>query len=567
MTSIRNKLMFTTLVSIMTACGGGDINVSPVTQDSSVDNSVTNSNNVSAPVTTVNCAFYINEAGQTIEGDFDGLDCIYAPAFVDAGNNLTFDLTIPSLDNGGVHVFQGSLFVGETYDTDAKLLAAGISKGGDGPTLTIEPGVTLAFTSSKQFLIVNRGSQIFAVGTQLEPITLTSFSDVESARAATPTLEYDAVQEWGGVVINGFGITNKCAYTGTAAAGDLATTDCHVDAEGAACLDESQYGGDNNADSSGRLEYVIVKHPGAEVANGDELNGISFGAVGSNTIVNNLEIYSSYDDGIEMFGGAVNISNYVAMYVRDDSIDLDEGYVGTITNALVIQAETDGDHCIESDGVGSWTAPVGLAAVAQGIMSSPTINNLTCITSANAADTATHSPGHGFLFREDIQPTINNSLMISAFSAEDPAAGNYCLKLDKGTPQAAQDGKVFLNSVIFACVEPTSGGTLPDLTTQQAWAEGAGAQFATVVSNYDVTATSNTALVLLEGTPSIYSVAFANMVVDGAAPTASAPVGGASYIGALSTSAADCTAGWTYGIHSGKRAVDATGTDIALWFE
>ena len=57
MTSIRNKLMFTTLVSILTACGGGDINVSPVTQDSSVDNSVTNSNNVSAPVTTVNSAF------------------------------------------------------------------------------------------------------------------------------------------------------------------------------------------------------------------------------------------------------------------------------------------------------------------------------------------------------------------------------------------------------------------------------------------------------------------------------------------------------------------------------
>jgi len=567
MIAIRNKLLFTTIVAALTACGGGDINVSPVTQDTSVDNSVTNSNNVAAPVTSVNCAFYINEAGQTIEGNFDGLDCIYASTFVDAGNNLTFDLTIPKLDNGGVHVFQGSLFVGETYDTDAKLAAAGISKGGDGPTLTIEAGATLAFTSTKQFLIVNRGSQIFAAGTQLEPITLTSISDVESGRAAAPTLAFDAVQQWGGVVINGFGITNKCAYTGTVAAGDLATTDCHVDAEGAAGLDESQYGGSDNTDSSGRLEYVIVKHPGAEVANGDELNGISFGGVGSNTIVNNLEVYSSYDDGIEMFGGAVNINNFVAMYVRDDSIDIDEGYAGTITNALVIQSETDGDHCIESDGVGSWTAPVGLAAVAQGLMSAPTINNLTCITSANTAATGTHSQGHGFLFREDIQPTINNTLMISAFSVEDPAAGNYCLRLDKGTPQAAQDGKVQLNSVIFACVEPTSGDTLPNLTTQQAWAESVGAQFATVVSADDVTATSNTALVLLEGTPAIYSVAFANMLVDGAAPTASAPVGGAAYIGALSTGALDWTAGWTYGIHAGQRAVDASGNDVALWFE
>ena len=49
------------------------------------------------------------------------------------------------------------------------------------------------------------------------------------------------------------------------------------------------------------------KHTGAQVANGDELNGISFGGVGRNTIINNLEVYSTYDDGIEMFGGAVNI--------------------------------------------------------------------------------------------------------------------------------------------------------------------------------------------------------------------------------------------------------------------
>ena len=57
------------------------------------------------------------------------------------------------------------------------------------------------------------------------------------------------------------------------------------------------------------------------------------------------------------------------------------------------------------------------------------------------------------------------------------------------------------------------------------------------------------------------------MLVDGAAPTASAPVGGAAYIGALSTGALDWTAGWTYGIHAGQRAVDASGNDVALWFE
>jgi hypothetical protein len=573
MTSFRNKVLFTAVVSILAGCGGGDINISPVTQDTSVDNSVNNSNNTSATSSTAECAFYVTQAGQTIAGTYDGLDCIYAPTFVDAGNNLAVDLTIPDLANGGAHVFQGSLFVGEDYGTNAELTAAGLTKGGDGVKLTIEAGATLAFTSKQQFIIINRGSQIFAAGTALKPITITSLTDIQSQRAAAPTLVFDAVQQWGGLVLNGFGVTNKCPYDGaiTATTDTLAMTaaGCNVLAEGAIGLDTSHYGGDNNDDNSGRLEYVRLKHMGAEVASGSELNGISFGAVGRNTTVNNLEIYSSYDDGIEMFGGAVNINNYVAVYVRDDSIDIDEGYRGTITNALVIQAVADGNYCIESDGIGSYNkANVADNArkIAQGINSRPTINNLTCITSANAG--GTHEVGRGWKFREGIFPTVNNSMMISAFSTDDPASTNACLDVkDDETLQGAQDGNVSLNSVIFACVDRTFNGPLPNATTTEAWAVANGNQFATTLSNDNVTAASNTALVLLEGTPSIYSVPYATMVVDGAAPTATAPTNGASYIGALSLGATDWTNGWTYGIFSGSRAVDANGADIKLWFE
>ena len=65
---------------------------------------------------------------------------------------------------------------------------------------------------------------------------------------------------------------------------------------------------------------------GFEVAPGDELNGVTFNAVGSGTIVENVEVYSAYDDGVEFFGGAVNVTNLVALYVRDDSIDFSDGY-------------------------------------------------------------------------------------------------------------------------------------------------------------------------------------------------------------------------------------------------
>ncbi len=554
---------------ILAACGGGDIKIAPVTENNSVDNST--SSNTSGTNSVVNpCASYVNSGGQLIQGVFEEVDCTYAPSFVDAGNNLTVDMTIPALLDGGVHIFKGSLFIGDTYDTDGDLIAAGIAEGGDGPVLTVEAGATLAFTSNNDFMIVNRGSQLFAVGTAVDPITFTSVSDVQSSRSATPTLAFDAVQQWGGMVINGFGVTNKCEYTGSVAAGDLSTSDCHVDAEGAAGLDESQYGGDNNADSSGRMEFVRVKHTGAQVANGDELNGISFGAVGSNTIIENLEVYSTFDDGIEMFGGAVNFTNYVALYVRDDGIDIDEGWSGTINNALVIQAETDGNHCIEADGIGSFSSLTEgqvEVVIGQGINSRPTINNLTCISSPNGSATATHDPGAGWRFREGIFATINDSLMISAFGDDAPDTTNYCLRIDNRSQLAAEAGDLSINSVIFSCVDRTNGNTLPNGTTVEAFAENTGNQFATTSSNDDPTVTSNTALVLLEGSPAIYSVDFATMVVDDLAPTASAPQNGGGYIGALSLGQDDWTATWTYGIHPDLRATDSDGADLPLWFE
>jgi hypothetical protein len=544
---------------VLTGCSSGDINIQPSTTVTDSNNTIVTGGGGNA---NDSCASYVNSGGQTIQGVSDGTNCTYAQSFVGAGNNLDVDLTIPALPNGGVHIFEGSLFVGQSYRTNADLAAAGIARGGDGPVLTIEAGATLAFQTSKDFLIINRGSQIFAVGTETAPITFTSVSDVNG------TVGPQDVQQWGGMVINGFAVTNKCAYTGTRGqAGFAASGECHVDAEGAAGLDESQYGGDNDEDSSGRLEYVLVKHTGATVGNGDELNGISFGAVGSNTVVSNLEAYSTFDDGIEMFGGSVNIDNYVAVYVRDDSIDIDEGYNGTITNALVIQSATDGNQCIEADGIGSFdslTAQEVEDKIAQNLNSRPTINNLTCIISANGAATATHDPGAGWRFREGLFPTINNALLISSFGANDQASGNdnACLRIDNRSQQAALDGDLQLNSVIYACQENARGQAIGAFADEQAFAESIGNIFATVADGVakSPTTVNDADLQLLEGTLPIYSIDYGTSQVDGAAPgVGSTPTSG-SFLGGLSLGQTDWTANWTYGIHDGKRGE-------ALWFE
>ncbi len=538
--------------------GGGDIKINPSTTDNSVNNSNNTTTGGGGGGTTNPCASYTTGGGVTRQGTYDGTNCTYSQAFVDSGNNLMVDLTIPALPNGGVNIFQGSLFVGGAYNTSAELQAAGIAKGGDGPTLTIEAGATLAWESNDKFMVINRGSQLIAVGTATAPITLTSVTDINGDLASDP----EAVSQWGGLVIDGFGVTNTCSYTGTRGEPGFALDgECNAASEGSAGQDENYYGGDNDDDNSGRLEYVVVKHTGAEVANGDELNGITWAGVGRGTTVNNIETYSVYDDGMEFFGGAVNITNYAAVYDRDDSFDIDEGWSGTLQTALIIQSATDGNQCIEADGIASFdtlTDAVIQDFIDRKLNSRPTINNMTCIMSPNGADTATHDPGAGWRFREGIAPTVNDSMIISSYEADSPD-DNACLRIDNKSLDLAQSNDIKLNTVIFACQERAEG-TLPNGTSVEDWAQAApqSAVFATINAVVDPTATADTNLVLLEGTPPIFSVDYASMVVDDNAPTG-APQSG-SYIGALSQSVTDPFEGWTFGIFDGSRSEP-------LWFE
>lgn len=559
---MKRNFLFTVVVAgvALVGCESGDINIEPST-------TVTDSNNTTNTGGGGNaddvCASYVNTGGQTIQGSYDGTNCTYSQAFVGQGNNLKFDLTIPALPNGGAHIFQGSLFVGEAFDNDAEMQAAGIAEGGDGPVLTIEAGATLAWQTNADFVIINRGSQLFAVGEPDAPITFTSTSDVNG------TVGPEDVQQWGGMVINGFGVSNKCAYTGVR--GDPAfalTGECHIAAEGAAGLDSSFYGGDNDDDSSGRLEYVLVKHTGATVGNGDELNGITFGGVGRNTIVRNLQVYSTFDDGIEMFGGAFDVENFVAVYVRDDSLDIDEGWQGTVNNMLIVQSETDGNQCIEADGIGSFDEldpAVVEDFIARGLNTRTTINNMTCIFSPNGAATATHDPGAGLRFREGLFVELNDSLVIGSFAANDQAAtnDNFCLRMDNRSGQAALDGDLTLNNVIYSCAERTRGQTLgASATTEEQFATDSGNIFATIPNNTVVSATAanDADLQLLEGEPPIYSIDFATSLVDGAAPGAGSDPTPGTFLGALSLGATDWTTGWTFGIHPDNRSQ-------ALWFE
>lgn len=531
---INNLLLVGLIVLGIAGCDGGGVDLNVSTIDNSTDNSVTNPGGSDNP-----CANYVDPASNTTKrGSFDGTNCTYSSDFVGATNPLRVNLTIPFIS--GVHIFQDSLFVGQNVNTGAAPAA------GTGPTLTIAAGNTLAFLDSADYVVINRGSTINAVGSQAAPITFTGFTDAVSGTAGP-----EDVQLWGGIVINGNGITNNCSDA------ERAANQCHVAAEGGGT---SHYGGSVNTESSGVLRYVVVKHTGFEVAPGDELNGITFNAVGSGTTVENIETYSTFDDGIEFFGGAVNVTNYVALYVRDDSIDFSDGYIGTIQNALVIHSAANANRCIEGDNIGADRVTGG-ETLDTPPLTDPTIRNMTCITSnVDTADGSIHGDSEGPLLRLGAQAQIIDSIIYSGYGTARNLmkTSNECVEVENDVSLAfAAAGNSSVNTTIIACEEAVKG-TLANGDALSEWAAGAnpstnGANYSFNANNTIIT-TPNAAGVQILEPNSFYTATALN---SGSAAITHPQAGG--LFGAVRRSD-DWTASWTFGLHSTNRAQP-------LWFE
>jgi len=184
--SFKKVISLNVLAAALVACGGGDIVISP-----SVTSNTTGSGDIGGSASSVCAAYTLN--GTTYRGTLSGNNCVYDSAFVDVDNPLMVDVIFADLPNNGVHVFDGSLIVGENHTTDAELAAAGISEGGDGPTVSIGAGATLAFASTDDLMVINRGAQLVANGTAALPITITSQTD-----AVFGVVGPEDVQQWGG---------------------------------------------------------------------------------------------------------------------------------------------------------------------------------------------------------------------------------------------------------------------------------------------------------------------------------------------------------------------------------
>lgn len=153
----------------------------------------------------------------------------------------------------------------------------------------------------------------------------------DDAPASQPLAPLDPVGKanvslWGGVVVLGNAPTNNALKAG-ASVGYGKTLIEGLTFPGFPAA-QATYGGILPHDNSGILRFVSIRHAGDELGNGNELNGLSLGGVGDGTVVENVEVYANFDDGIEWFGGTVGGKNLHVAFVGDDMYDVDEGYTG-----------------------------------------------------------------------------------------------------------------------------------------------------------------------------------------------------------------------------------------------
>lgn len=207
------------------------------------------------------------------------------------------------------------------------ILSGGVFIGGDktdNATLTINPGTQIFGQQGADFLWIRRGSKIMSEGTPDNPVVMSGPSQ-------------QIAGEWGGLIISGNAPVNGCNA-------DVAI--CEIPNE---AITSEFFGGNNPTDSSGILKYTQILFAGFAVRPDEELNGLTLNAVGSGTLIDFVQVHAGLDDGVEMFGGTVQMKHLVLTDIGDDSFDWGLGWQGNAQFVLIKQAENDGDRGIEAD--------------------------------------------------------------------------------------------------------------------------------------------------------------------------------------------------------------------------
>lgn len=292
----------------------------------------------------------------------------------------------------------------------------------NGAVLTIEPGTKIVGeTGQRGGLIITRNAKISADGTIDKPIVFTSES-------ATPQRG-----DWAGVVILGNAPVNA-SFNGVQGVGEIEGGINNSDGLGL-------YGGTNPADNSGILRYVRIEYAGYAFLPDKEINGLTFGGVGNQTVVDYVQVSYANDDSFEWFGGTVNCKHLISFRTLDDDFDTDNGFSGKVQFGIVLRdssvADISKSEAFESDNDanGSSLTP----------QTSAVFSNITALgPKATLANTGNNLFVWGAQIRRNSSISIFNSLIMGW------PTGLY-IDATKGTPTDNNiPGSLFVQNTIIA---------------------------------------------------------------------------------------------------------------------
>ena len=416
MNHLRTFLMLGSAMALV-ACGADDV-ASPgegtLVNSSTSSSSTTSSTSTSSTSTGGTVYTGTAPAGFIDRGTLNGKRIFEMPT------RFSADTTIQNLP-GVVYSISGPVNVGTDIGGD------GSATGGTRVTLTVQPGVVFMASSGNDYLVVNRGSRISAIGTASSPIIFTARANIAGETTET------SQGLWGGIILLGRAPISDC---NTTVAGGTAS--CQNVVEGTT---SSLYGGATADDNSGTMQYVQIKYSGFAIAPGNELQGLTLGGVGSGTTIDHIQIHNSSDDGIEIFGGRANLKYIVITGADDDGLDTDLGYKGFIQFVIAAQRDaSNGDSMVEADSNGNEDAL-------------PRQN--TRLANFTFVQRSTTQGLNAMLLRGGTDYTMVNGVVVAP-------SGSACLDIDEtgGTTTRAANsalddvGPPVFNSVVFSGCKP-----------------------------------------------------------------------------------------------------------------
>ncbi|MFO7668942.1 MAG: hypothetical protein R6W31_04725 [Bacteroidales bacterium] len=309
-----------------------------------------------------------------------------------------------------------------TWSNDIAYLLNGFVFVNSGQVLTIEAGTVIRGKTGQgnlaSALIVARGGTIIAEGERNRPIIFTVEGD--DLKGSVPI---EARGLWGGLILLGNASVN---------------TESGEDMIEGIPISEPRgiYGGPDDDDNSGILKYISIRHGGTNIGEGNEINGLTLGGIGRQTIIDHVEVISNADDGVEFFGGAVNCRNLVVSFCGDDAFDMDQGFQGKGQFWLAINSP-DSDQTSEVTG--------GLQPVSGLPGSFPIIYNATLIGNRSIEPVSTikyQSYGGG---------NFRNSIILHAGKGIELT---YSSKLSDSYSLFTQGKLGFENNIIYPANDP-----------------------------------------------------------------------------------------------------------------